>query len=547
MIANLRTKNRILKSKLVYAFVFWSVLTLVSCRQTPVQIDDDLVFRYNESANVQTLDPAFARNQAIIWPCNQLFNGLVQLDDALRIQPDIAESWTVSPDGKIYRFTLRDDVYFHEHPNFGSNATRQVVAADFVYSFDRLQNPKVASPGGWVLQNVAHYQAEGDRVLMIQLKESFPAFLGLLSMRYASVVPWEVTEDSNHDFRSNPIGTGPFYFKYWEENVKMVLRRNSNYFEKDVTGQSLPYLESVVVTFLPDKQNAFLQFIQGNLDFISGLDPSYKDDLITEEGGVQPKYKHQIKQLKGAYLNTEYLGFNTNVVGITQDIRIREALNIGFDRAKMLLYLRNGVGDGAIGGIVPKGLKGKSAAAVHYDPVRAKELVAAYKKETGEPHLLLTLATNASYLDMAEFLQREWSKIGLEVAVDVMPPATLRQAIATGTVPFFRASWIADYPDAENYLSLFYSKNMPPNGPNYTRYTNPEYDRFYEESFKAQTDSLRYVKYEKMDDLIAADVPALILFYDQAMRFTQFNIEGLGINPMNNLFLKNVRKQRGTR
>src|SRR5690606_40359197 len=95
----------------------------------------------------------------------------------------------------------------------------------------------------------------------------------------------------------------------------------------------------------------------------------------------------------------------------------------------------------------------------------------------------ITLSTNNTYLDIAEYLQREWQKLGLKVTIDAMPPSSLRQAIATNKLSFFRGSWIADYPDAENYLSLFYSKNFTPNGPNYTHYSNPEFDRMYEKAF----------------------------------------------------------------
>ncbi len=128
-------------------------------------------------------------------------------------------------------------------------------------------------------------------------------------MKYASVVPKEVVENPEIDFRSNPIGTGPFQFKLWEENVKLVLRKNPLYFEKDAEGKSLPYLEAVAITFLPDKQSGFLQFIQGKLDFISGLDPSYKDEILTQRGTLQDKYKNEVNLITGPYLNTEYLGF----------------------------------------------------------------------------------------------------------------------------------------------------------------------------------------------------------------------------------------------
>ena len=522
--------------------LFSSVLAFFSCGKKESTFTEEDVFRYNESANIQTLDPAFARNMAIIWPCNQLFNGLVQLNDSLQVQPDIAKSWTISPDGLTYQFTLRNDVYFHKHINFGKDSTRVVVASDFVYSFDRVLDEQLASPGTWVFQNVKEYQAVNDSVFQIQLSKPFPAFLSLLSMEYASVVPKEITEDKTIDFRSNPIGTGPYQFKIWEENVKLVLRKNTNYHELDDKGNRLPYLESIAVTFLPDKQSSYLQFIQGKIDFISGLDPSYKDDLLQANGDLREKYASSIHKQTGPYLNTEYLGFNMNDP-LMKDRRIRQALNLGFDRNKLVAYLRNGMGDGNVHGIIPNGLLGNSVSKdSKYNPSKAKQLVDEVKKE-GRQNLVISLSTNSTYLDIAEYLQREWEKIGITVKVDVMPPSTLRQSIATNKVSFFRGSWIADYPDAENYLSLFYSKNFTPNGPNYTHFKNQTYDQLYEKALQTVNDDQRIALYQQMDEIIANEVPVIVLFYDKVARFSHKNITGLPTNPMNILNVKYVQKK----
>ncbi len=521
--------------------LFSSVLAFTACSEKKTRFTDNDVFRYNESANIQTLDPAFARNMAIIWPCTQLFNGLVQLDDSLKVRPDIAKSWKISDDGLHYEFILRRDVYFHKHVNFGKDSTRTVTASDFVYSFDRVLSKELASPGTWVFQNVKDYKAVNDTVFEINLQKPFPAFLSLLSMKYASVVPKEVAGDPTVDFRSHPIGTGPFLFKMWEENVKLVLRKNPLYYEKDRKGVPLPYLESVAITFLPDKQSGFMQFVQGKIDMISGLDPSYKDELLQPNGQLQQKYEGKIQMLTGPYLNTEYLGFNMEDP-LMKDVRIRRALNHGFDRVKLVSYLRNGMGDGKVNGMIPNGLKGfEHAKDPLFEPAKARELILDVKKERKEP-IQIVLSTNNTYLDIAEYLQREWEKLGVKVKVDVMPPSTLRQAMATTKVSFFRGSWIADYPDAENYLSLFYSKNFTPNGPNYTHFKNTVFDRMYQQALQTVGEEERTLLYREMDALIAKEVPVIVLFYDKVARFAQKNIEGLQPNAMNSLNLKYVKK-----
>lgn len=528
------------------SYLIVCILTLQSCQNKTETLPEHTIFRYNESANIASLDPAFAKAQNHIWACNQLFNGLVQLDDDLRIQPDLAKSWEISTDGKTYTFHIKEAVFFHEHPAFGKEKTRKVFASDFVYSLERLRNEKVASPGGWILQQVETITAINATTLQIQLKQPFPAFLGLLSMKYASVVPKEVVENVNHDFRTKPIGTGPFYVKHWEENIKLVLRKNPNYFEKDNNGNSLPYLESVAISFLPDKQAAYLLFLQGKLDFISGLDPSYKDDLLTLDGKLQHKHQDKIKRLDSPYLNTEYLGFRLDGTHpMVKDIRVRKALNYGFNREQLVAYLRNNIGIAANHGFIPKGMPGFTPfKGYDYQPELAKKYWEDFKKEHPNQTFNLTLQTNANYADIGEFLQREWKKIGIPVSVEVNPPSMLRQAIATGKVDFFRGSWIADYPDAENYLSLFYSKNFAPNGPNYTHFSNVAFDRGYEASFLQTNDSIRFQTYQKLDQMVVEEAAIIPLFYDQVVRFTQKNVHGLGINPLNLLHLKRVQKEK---
>ena len=510
---------------------------LISCDNSK-KVQNKTVFRYNEYRNITSLDPAFSRNPQNIWPINQLFNGLVQLNKDLNIEAEIANSWSVSPDGLIYTFYLRDDVYFHESPIFGKKKTRKVEAKDFVFSFDRLKDPLVASPGSWILQNVEKYEATAEDILTITLKNPFPAFLGLLTMRYCSVVPKEVTTNYGLNFRSNPIGTGPFYFKRWDENVKLVLLKNQKYFEKDKKGNQLPFLDAIAIRFIPDIQSEFMLFLQGKLDFINSLDASYKDELLDYDGTLRSKYYAKINMLKGPYLNSEYIGIYLDSKNpAIKSKKIRKALNIGFDRKLMVAFLRNNIGYPAKKGFIPKGLPGTSDKEIEYDPKLAKRLVEDYIKQSGE-RPTLKLATDSNYIDLCEYLQREFQKIGIEIIIDVMPTASLRQAKSSGKLELFRASWIADYPDAENYLSLFNSINFSPNGPNYTHYKNLNFDKMYKNSLKILSDSLRYKKYKHMDSLAFSDFPIIPLYYDQVVRFVQKDIINMEINPINLLVLK---------
>lgn len=520
------------------------VLFAISCAKNEESKRDHLVFRYNEHANISSLDPAFAKDQRNIWACHQLYNTLVELDEKLQIQPSLASSWEVSEDGLTYLFNLREDVFFHTNEIFGTNEKRKLNVADVVFSLKRLTDPKIASSGSWIMQSVEEISEVSANQVKIQLKQAFPPFLGLLSMKYASIIPIEVGQ-TNFDFRKNPIGTGPFYFKRWEENEKLVFRRNPLYFEKDKNGNQLPYLEAVAITFLPEKQGEFMEFLQGKIDFMSGLHPSYKDELITLSGELSAKYADRIAVQKSPYLNTEYIGLYMDADNsLLKDKRFRQALNYGLNREVMMKYLRNNVGIPATKGFIPQGLPGALEKDRYaFQPEKAKALIQEVKSELGVNSLQLNIATNASYLDLMEYVQKEWAKLGVDVKIDVMPASTLLQQRSSGKLEAFRASWIADYPDAENYLSLFLSSNFSPNGPNYTHFNKSSFDSLYRKANQEIDVEKRINLYRQMDSLVMENAPVVPLFYDEVIRFQQKNIDGLGINPLNLLDLRRVKKQ----
>ena len=464
----------------------------------------------------------------------------------------------MSPDGLTYTFTLRKDVFF----NGNELINRNVVAEDFVYSFSRIVDDKVTSPGRWIFSHVADnnpFFAPNDTTFILRLKEPFAPMFSILAMPYCYVVPHEIVEHYGDDFRSHPCGTGPFYLKYWKEGVKLVMRRNDHYFEYDTVKvddtcsvNRLPYLDAIAVTFIIDKQTAFLEFVKGKLDFMNSLDPSYKDEILTPAGELKDKYKDRIDMVSMPFLNTEYLGFNMetwNVENLFVDSKtarlVRQAINYGFDRRKMMRYMRNNIGIPGTKGMIPCGLPGYDSTSSYgydYDPVRAKQLLANAGFPDGKGLPTITLSTTSNYLDLCKYIQQQLSLLGIDIKIDVNPPAALREHIAQGKTAWFRASWIADYPDAENYLALFYSKNHSPVGPNYTRFTSHHFDRLYERSLKETDPQHRTALYRQMDSIVMFEAPVIPLYYDQILHFTHKNISGLRSNPMNALDLRYVRK-----
>ena len=512
-----------------------------------------MVFRYNEAAGISSLDPAYSRNLENIWACHQLFNGLVRMDPELHVQPDIAKNWDIDSTGTRYTFHLRDDVRFHDSKVFENGEGRRVTAQDVVYSFKRVADPDLAAPGLWVFSNVDDPLGDGirapdDSTVVIELKRSFPPFLGLLSMKYCSVIPKEAIEEYGEEFRKQPVGTGPFKFHFWIEGERLVMLRNEHFYHTDSAGNSLPYLDAVSVSFLSDKSAAYLELLKGKFDFMSGLHASYIDEILTPNGELNPAFEEDYYMQKQPYLKTDYLGFQCDSASPggedspLTDPLVRKAINYGIDRVSMVRYLRNNVFRPAHGGMVPAGMPSFSEdIGYSYNPDSARALLqrAGYPDGKGFPEI--TLSTTSDYVDLCEFAQHQLEELGIPVNVEVLPAATHREQAAQAQLQFFRKSWIADYPDGENFLSLFYSPNYTPRGPNYTRYSNPQYDTLYQKALRISDEQARQRIYHQMDSLAMSDAPVVPLYYDVVVRFVSKDVKGLTSNPLNLLDLRKVK------
>ena len=530
---------------------FWiAVILLAGCGSRQAEAGKK-VFYYNESDGIATLDPAFAKNRSIMWVVHQLYSTLVGTDDQLRFVPALARSWEVSADRTIWTFHLRDDVFFCDDPAFPGGKGRRLVASDVVYSFNRLLDPRTASSGAWIfhgrIDSAGAFEAVDDSTFRFRLVRPFNPILGLLSMEYCSIVPREAVEKYGKDFRRHPCGTGPFRLQSWEEGQALILLKNERYFEKDSTGRSLPYLDAVKVTFNEEKAAEFLLFRQGQLDFINEIDPSFKDEVLSKKGVLKAEWRGKIILSVAPQLNTEYLGIlvdSASPLAKGSPLRfraVRQAINCGFDRRKMILYLKNSLGLPAESGFVPAGLPSFDSTRVHgypYDPERARALLASAGYPDGKGVGVIKLLTVPNYGDFANFIARELEDIGLHVQVEVVQKSLLLEETAQSEALFFRGSWIADYPDAENYLSVFYSHNPAP--PNYTRYNDPEFDRLYEQALRESNDSVRYSLYRQMDQRVMDASPVIPLWYDEVVHLINPRVTGLAPNGLNLLELRRV-------
>ncbi len=528
-------------------------------------------FIYNEAEGITTLDPAHMSYVAAIWVGTQLYNGLVELDTALRVVPSLARSWSVDSAGRRWRFVLRTDVLFHDDPCF-QGKPRRLRAADVKFSFERICDARTRSPGLWVFwgkvvgveefhaatargqrppEGVRGIRVVDDSTVEIELARPFAPFLALLTMPYCWIVPEEAVRTYGEDFFRHPVGTGPFRLQEWTPDVRLVLRRHEHYFKRDETGRRLPYLDFVVVRFLRDLKTAFWEFQQGRLDMLSGLDPSVVPTVLTPEGTLRPAFARYQLLTTPAYA-VEYYGImldTTTEGGRTSPLArsrlLRQALNYAIDRERIIRHVLHGLAEPATG-ILPPGLPGASGHVVgySYNPDYARRLLAAagFPNGRGLPPLVLQLGTNPRTLSVAEAIQQQLAEVGIRLELRQVNFPEHLAMVRQGRCMLWRTNWVADYPDPENFLALFYSPYQAPNGPNTTRFRSAEVDSLYEQALTERNPERRWALYRQMEQRILEEAPWVLLYYPRLIRLLQPTVRGMHVDGSDRLVLECVRK-----
>jgi peptide/nickel transport system substrate-binding protein len=539
--------------------LLFTVLGLGGCKNVDKKSPQQ-IFHYNEDVSVTTLDPAFVRSQSENWIVSQIFNGLIDLDAQLQPVPALAKSWEISTDLLTYTFHLRSDVNFCFVDKQGKVTTRKMVASDVAYSLSRIADPATSSPGAWIFVGKIDSQlnrvfiAPNDSTFVLKLVSPAASLLGLLSTNFGYVVPKEYARLDKSYLARNPVGTGPFYVRRWEDEIKLVMRKNPHYHEKDTQGVPLPYLDAINVTFVKNKQTAFMQFAAGSYDFFNGLEGSFKDELLTDQAMLKPKYAQKMKAIITPFLNTEYVGcYLGEYPGKTnwlKDVHLRRALFYAVDKQKLVRFFRNGLGDAGDWGVVPPILNVRekettTEANAAWQKALAEYQQSGYAKQNNKPEIVLS--TTADYLDMMVYLQETWGRLGVKIKVDIQTGGMLRQLRNEGKLMLFRGSWIADYPDAENFLACYYAPYLSPMGPNYTHFEDAQFDTLYrliEAGESGQKASLRKQYIQQANQILIDQAPVIPLYYDKSIRLIQPWVQGLENDAANRLVLKRVKISR---
>jgi peptide/nickel transport system substrate-binding protein len=528
-----------------FLFWLWVALALLGCQST-AHDDDKTVFRYNESNSIASLDPAFASDLETMWLVNQLYDGLVSMDDSLRIIPCLAQSWSISEDGLTYQFVLRSDVFFHSMNH--QEVNRKLVAADVLFSFQRIMDSQLASPGQWIFQNVQDngFQVLNDTIVQIHLKEPQGSFLSMLTTQYANVVCPEAVAQFGMDFRKHPIGTGPFKMAFWEDQIGIVFHKFENYWMRDEMGNSLPYLDAIHVDLVKDPFAEFQGVVSGKYDFMSGVHPSFLNELLTKEGNLDEQWKTKLNLFKMPFIKTDYIGCYLESLEepMVMNPLYRKALSMAIPREELCAKLRNHLIVPAYYGFVPPVLDGdhEMINELLYSPDSVRLIVQKLQVQYGQPLPSVILATTPEFVDIYEFLQFKWQELGIPMQIKVMQSAAFKDATAKGQVPLFRKNWLADFPDAENFLQVFTKEQWSPKGPNYTHFYNEGWERAFYATKKISNADERRGQFKQLDRQIAEELPVIPLYYDQVIHVVGKHIQNWPINGINLLDLTRVKK-----
>lgn len=522
---------------------------------------DGQVFRYNASDGLASLDPAQARDLESMWVIDQLYEGLVELTPSLEVVGALARSWQVDSAGTEIVFHLRSGVSFH--------GGQPLTAADVVASWSRIVDPKVASPGRWIFDNLAArvdeeghpgFFARDDSTVVVQLRSPQPNFAGLLCTPYASVVraggaaevggAGAAEAAAGLDLLTEADGTGPFKLGWWAPGVALVLHRHAGYWQRDAAGRGLPYLEAVHISFNREPAVEYLGLLQGRFDFVSGIDPAYAGELLDDEGDLLGQMEGVLRYERVPYLKTDYIGILVDSEAVEKlgvpvaGVEVRRAMSLGVDRAAMSRYLRRGTTEPAVG-FVPPGMPGFASggrSALRYDPDEARQMMEGLGFTPEEPMTGLWLSTKPETADLCAYLQHAWQQIGVDVRIDVAPSGVDAERVARGEAPLFRKSWLADYPDAENYLALFTSERKAPDGPNYARFSDPTVDSLYNRMQVERNANLRLDLQREMERAVLKHMPVIPLWHDRVSHFLRKEVAGWQISPSNRLDLRRVQK-----
>jgi peptide/nickel transport system substrate-binding protein len=486
------------------------------------------------SADPPTLDPAHATDLTSSAVIRQVFDALLELDESLQPVGALAREWKVSPDQRIYTFSLRPGVKFHDG--------HELKATDVKYSFERAAKGKRP----WVFEKlvgardflrgsapeISGVRVVDDLTVELRLDRPFAPFLYLMAYDAASIVPRQEVERRGAGFASHPVGTGAFRFVSWRRDDQVVLERFPGHFRGPA------YLERVVFRIIPAEVTRFNEYVAGQLDLTDiptgRCRSAQADPRLRAEVAIWPT------------LGTHAVRFNVERPPFS-DPRVRRAIAQAIDPAIIVERLLEGCVQPARG-ILPPALPGFSPQVkrVPLDREAARRLLAeaGYAGGKGLAPIAFHFNTSDANQRIAEVLQAQLKEIGIALELRRLDWAAHIKLVDDGSAGFFRQGWIADYPDPENFLTvLFHSRNIGAAG-NTSRYRNAKVDRLLDEADTMPAGAARFARYHDAEQIILDDAVWASLYHYTSRALIKPYVKGLERSPQSTApeFLAPLRK-----
>lgn len=530
--------------------VFWGC--------TKKQTDNDKILFLHSREAIRSLDPVLAQDVYSQRAVLQIYENLLHfhyLKRPLELEPQLAEAMpTISSDGKVITFKIKKGVRFQDDIAFPGGKGREITAEDFIYSWKRLADPANKSESYWIFrdkiegydewrekiaQGQANYstpisglQAVDAHTLKITLKAPNYQILFQFASAAAVVVAREVVQHYGAEFSSHPVGTGAYILKEWTRNSKLTLARNPTYRKVAYpsegepvdngtgllasAGQRLPLVSNIVIYEISEEQPQWLLFQKRELDLWQ-VTKDYVPQFL-ENGELKAHYKAKNVELSlPVSEDVTYVGMNMENPFLKEK-KVRQAIAYAYDQELVLKKFFNSLVTSAHGPIPPlldgyrKDLKNPYKKT---DIEKAKALLAeaGYPEGKGLPVFKFEMAaTHTTARQMAEYFKEQVAQIGIRVQLQPNTWPQFNEKIKNKKADVFEMAWNGDYPDAENFLQLFYSKNVSP-GPNSANYSNPEFDALFEKALKLSPGAERTALYQKMEEMIVDDVPWIFNFH----------------------------------
>lgn len=523
------------------------LISIAGCAREPRRAG---VLRLAAAGDASTLDPARAYDSTSIQYVRVLYRGLVDYDDRANLFDEVAKSHWVSRDGKTYRFVLRPDVHFH--------SGRRVVAEDFRYAIERVLDPKTQSDGLSIFNiiegaeefserkktrnaegngeglhtmvgHVSGIEVKGDDEITFRLKHADATFLNYLALPFAYAVPREHVEKLEKQGKSlseNPDGCGPFKLDEWVHDGWIKLKRNPNYFHRD-----LPRAERIEVQMGVSPTLQTMLFEQGRTDVLSMSDvPAPEFIRFSHDAKWKPLMLH------GPMMDVRYVCLNTEMKPF-DNVLVRRAMNYAIDRRRVASFLsgRATVARGAL----PPQMPGFDPRLYQYgyDPAKARQLLkqAGYAAGFGRPITLWYSTNEPWYAQAAQSIQGNLKDVGIAIALKpVRYPELKIKAGQRQSLEMSMMGWIQDFPDPSNFLDVLFNgeKITPTASNNRAFYNNPQVNKILGKAIEEVDRARRLKMYQEAEAIIVQDAPWVFLHHTERFVLRQSWISGYSLHPM---------------